>query len=181
MIKTTFTKKRVVVLFMLILVLMIAYAVFRVYNPRVNFAYFEPSYLPPNISIKEKRISITEGYIRVEQNFRTEDWVYAIEEDSAGQSTAIGDADQNYNPKSIKPTCMIQKTPAQTRYRLCHWIDYGRIDVHEITFIKDGTRIYSQMPSKTDQNITIDQIEKYIDSFQRKSTLGFPVLRSSGA
>ncbi len=180
MIKKLVTKKRLVVSFAIILIAIIAYALFKTNNPSIGFAYFEPSILPPTVSIKQKRISIAHGFISVEQNFRTEDWVYSIREYSSDRLNTIGTANQDYDPKSVKPTCTIQITPAQMHYRLCHWVDYGRIDVHEVIFIKDTTRIYSQIPSKTDQDISVDQIEKYIDSFQRKNTTGFPVLRSNG-
>lgn len=181
MTKAFITKKQMVVSIVIIAIAIIAYAVSKMHNPSIGFAYFEPSYLPPSVSVKEKRISITRGYVAVEQNFRTEDWVYSIREDSSAASSSVGTANQDYDPKSVKPTCNVQKTSAQMQYRLCHWVDYGRIDVHEVIFIKDNTRIYSQIPSKTDQNISVDQIEKYIDSFQQKNTLGFPVLRSNGA
>lgn len=118
--------------------------------------------------------------MRVEQNFRTEDWVYVIQEESADKSSTIGTANQDYDPSSEIPTCRIQNTTADVRYRLCHWVDYGRINVHEVDFIKDGTRVYSQIPTQTNQAISIDQIEKYIDSFRQKRTLGFPILRSDG-
>lgn len=180
MTQITFPKSRLVVAVVLILIAATAYACFRMYSRSIGFTYFEPLYLPPNVSIKEKKISINRGYAAAGLNFRTEDWVYSIREDKSGASSQIGTAAQDYDPKSIKPTCLIQQTPAQMRYRLCHWVDYGRIDVHEVIFIKGDTYIYSQIPTKTDQTITVDQIEKYIDSFQRNATRGLPILRSVG-
>jgi hypothetical protein len=179
MFKRASSKKYVIIVFLTIVIAVIAYTVFRQINPRVGFKYFEPAYLPPSTSIKEKRISITNSNISVEQNFRTEDWVYSIIEGADDGTRTIGTASQNYDAKSVKPTCSINKTPANTQYRICHWIDYGRIDVHEVTFIKDGTYIYSEIPT-TEQEISIEQIEKYIDSFVQKSTTGLPVLRSIG-
>lgn len=159
----------------------VAFIVFRSFNPSVGFKYFEPAYLPADTSIKARRIVINK-YVpaSVGQNFRTEDWVYSIIEDKAENYSDIGTADQNYDEKSIKPTCVIDSSPNNMRYRICHWIDYGRIDVHEASFIKEGTFIYSQIPTKTSQRISVEDIEKYIDSFKRKSTFGLPVLRSNG-
>jgi hypothetical protein len=68
-----------------------------------------------------------------------------------------------------------------TRYRLCHWTDYSKIDVHEIQFIKDGTFINVQIPTKTSEVISVEEISKFVDSFTKKRTIGLPVLRSSGA
>jgi hypothetical protein len=151
----------------------------RLFNPDIGFVYFEPSYLPYNTSVKAKRITISASYTTVEQNFRTEDWVYSIIERKAVEP--IGTTDQNYDAQSIKPTCTIEISPNTIRFRVCHWVDYGRINVHEIIFIKDGTYIYSQIPTALDQEITIQEAGKYVDSFERKMTFGFPVLHSVGA
>ena len=159
-----------------IVILVIGYFVFRFFNPSVGFRYYEPSYLLPNVSIKARRISINPSVTAVEQNFRTVDWVYEIQEYRADGS--IGTAPQNYDPKSIKPTCSILSSPAGQRYRLCHWVDYGRIDVHQVIFIKDGTYTTSQIPTTLQQQISIQQIGEYVDSFKQKSTIGLPVLRS---
>lgn len=134
--------------------------------------------MPPNVSIKARRISImSHSSTAVEQNFRTTDWVYEIQEYKADSS--IGFAEQNYDPTSIKPTCDILTSPGRQQYRLCHWIDYGRIDVHQVIFIKDGTYIRSDIPTTLQERITVQQIGKYVDSFKQKSTIGLPVLRSN--
>ncbi len=164
---------------LLFFVLAIGYVIFRFFNPSVGFTYYEPSYVPANISVKTKRISITRGNVQVEQDFRTEDWVYSISEYKSDES--IGDAKQNYDPKSITPTCEIRISPVKTQYRLCHWIDYGKIDVHEIKFIKNGTFIDAQIPTELKDQITVDQLDTFVDSFKKKSTIGLPVLRSNGA
>lgn len=182
--KTLFTKQRIAILVVIVFGFASALAVIRIYNPDVGFKYFEPSYLPPNVSIKAKRIYTFKHYselTQVEQNFRTEDWVYGISEAREDMFSGVGTASQDYDPTSVKPTCNLSITPAGMQYRLCHWIDYGRINVHEVIFIKDGTRVYSQIPTETSQDISIDEIEKYVDSFEQKSTLWFPVLHSIGA
>ena len=174
------TKKSTILTIIVSLVLVIGFVVFRIFNPNVGFTYYEPSYLPPGISIKAKRISINKyAPTQVEQNFRTEDWVYSISEYKASEE--IGSTEQNYDEKSTKPTCNIETSPAMTKYRLCHWIDYGKIDVHEIKFIKGGTFINAQIPTKTSEVISVEDIDKFVDSFNKKSTIGLPVLRSSGA
>jgi hypothetical protein len=180
MFKLASSKKYVIIVFLTIVIAVIAYTVFRQINPRVGFKYFEPAYLPPSTSIKEKRISITNSNISVEQNFRTEDWVYSIIEDKDDGSSSIGTANQDYDAKSVKPTCSIQNSPEKMKYRVCHWIDYGHINIHEVIFIKNCTYIYSLIPTTIDQEISSQEIENYVDSFVQKSTTGLPVLRSIG-
>lgn len=165
----------------LLALLVVGFLVFRYFEPDVGFAYYEPVYLPPGVSIKEKRISIIgdgPNNTAVEQNFRTEDWVYEIQEYKTDATATIGTADQNYNPKSNQPTCDIRVSPQKVQYRLCHWIDYGRIDVHELKFTKSTTFINVQMPTTLQQGVTIQDIDKFVDSFHQKSTLGLPVLRA---
>jgi hypothetical protein len=173
-----FKKHKLLVLYLDILIIFFAAIIFHFFNPSLGFHYFEPTYLPPNVSIKQKRITMYPKDSRAELNFRTEDWVYQITEGKTNNGS-VGDSPQNYDSKSIKPTCVIKDTPANMHYRLCHWIDYGRIDVHEVTFTKNGTGILLRMPSETKQDITIDQIERFIDSFQPKSIHGIKINRYS--
>jgi len=67
------------------------------------------------------------------------------------------------------------------QYRICHWIDYGRIDVHEVKFTKSATFINIQIPSSINEPISLQQIDQFVDSFKKASTIGFPVLRSNGS
>lgn len=170
-------KRRALLSICVILVLVVGWFIFRLFNPSVGFSYYQPSYLPPTVSIKARRISVLPSSKEVEQDFRTVDWVYEIQEYKANSS--IGTAQQDYNPKSVEPTCDILTSPAKQRYRLCHWIDYGHIDVHQVIFIKNGTYIRSDIPTTLQQQITIPQIGKYVDSFKQKSTIGLPVISSN--
>lgn len=174
----------VYVLPLLALSIGIGAVVLYLFNPSVGFTYYEPSYLPPHVSVKAKRKYFGPSLTQIEQNFRTEDWVYSIREYSTNNSpkiTSIGTADQNYNPQSPKPTCSILASPAKVRYRVCHWIDYGRIDVHEIKFVKGNTFINALLPTTLDDHLSTEDINKFVDSFTRKSSIGLPVLRSRGA
>lgn len=179
------SKKTIVVMCMTVIVIVIiGIVIFRHFNPSLGFKYFEPSYLPPGISIKQKRISVLSGgYIEAEQDFRTVDWVYEIMEYKADGpvdgNSGIGTASQNYNTDSVKPTCDILSSTKGQQYRLCHWIDYGRIGVYQVNFIKDGTFINSEIPTTLQQKITISEISLYVDSFKSRWTLGIPVLRSN--
>jgi hypothetical protein len=164
-------------LYILFIALFMGAGLFRLFNPAVGFIYFEPSYVPPNVTITAKRIDITRRTpLQVEQNFRTEDWVYGIREVKAVH--AIDSALQNYDPASDEPTCSFFTSPGAQRYRLCHWVDYGRISVYEVSFNKAGTNIYSQLPISLQQRLSADEINKYVDSFAPASTHGIPVLRS---
>jgi hypothetical protein len=151
----------------------------RVINPPLPFKYFEPAYLPPGVSVKAKRISVTRGSTEAEQNFRTEDWVYSIREYKATEG--IGQAKQDYDARSIQPTCILLTTSKGMPFRLCHWTDYGRIGVYEVKFIKEGTFVNAQIPTTLQQRISSHQMATFVDSFARKSSRGFPVLRSNGA
>jgi hypothetical protein len=170
-------KKKILFFILAVIVIGLGVLIFRLLNPGVGFRYYEPSYLPPNVSIKALRISINAVSTAVEQDFRTVDWVYEIQEYKA--DTSIGTAQQNYNPASAKPTCSILTSSMKQQYRLCHWIDYGRINVHEVIFIKDGTYIRSDIPTTLQQPISIQQIGKYVDSITQKGTTGLPVLQSN--
>ena len=169
-------KKRLLLVIFAIGLVIVGWFVFRWFNPNVGFTYYEPAYVPPNVAIEARRINITPRSTMVEQDFRTVDWVYEIQEYKAAGS--IGTAEQNYDPKSVKPTCDILTSPAKQQYRLCHWIDYGRIDVHQVIFIKNGTYVRSEIPTTVQQQITIQQINKYVDSFKRHSTFDIHVLRA---
>lgn len=178
--KKAITKRRVIAAAFLLFAACIAYAVFRYYNPTLGFKYFEPAYLPPHVQVIEKRVSITRGHASVQQNLRAVDWVYAINEYKAGTLGYTQQVvEENYDPTSVKPTCHAAQTAAGMQYRVCHWIDYGFINVHEVKFIKEGTQVRALIPTKVSQGIPIPQIEKFVDSFERKSTLGIPVQRSA--
>jgi hypothetical protein len=151
----------------IVVMVLLGIGIFRYYNPSLGFTYFEPNYLPPAVSIKQKRISILSGgLIEAEQDFRTVDWVYEIMEYKANGpvdgNSSIGSTSQNYNTDSVKPTCDILSSPNRQRYRLCHWIDYRHIGVYEVIFIKDGTLIDSDMPTTLQQKITINEISLYV-------------------
>jgi len=75
---------------------------FRTSHPSLGFRYYEPSYLPVGTSIKAKRISISPGYKDAELNFRTEDWVYEIQESKALHEDTIGMTDRDYDVTSVK-------------------------------------------------------------------------------
>lgn len=174
-------KSYIVVALAVLLVLGAIYALFRIHNPSVGFTYYEPSYLPAGVSVKDKRILVTAatGNTSVGQNFRTEDWVYSIHEYQAGIQT-IGTAAQNYDSTSQKPTCSIKKSSAGMQYRLCHWIDYGRINVYQVRFIKNGTFVHSLIPAYIPQTISEPDIDTYVDSFAAKSTTGITAHRVVG-
>lgn len=172
------SKKRVLVSALLVLIFLLGFLIDSVIHPRMNFTYYEPSYLPDGISIKQKRIQIASGDKSASQNFRTEDWVYDITEFKA--DTDIGSANQDYSPTSKQPTCELRTTPKHQQYRVCHWIDYGKIDVTEVKFIKQGTFIWAAMPIEVGKQLPLTQIDTFIDSFHKSSTWGFPVIRSNG-
>lgn len=50
------------------------------------------------------------------------------------------------------------------------WTHYGKIDVHEVKFIKDGAFINARIPTKTSETVSIEDIDKFIDSFSSRGT-----------
>lgn len=155
-------------------------------TPPVDFTYYEPTSLPPGMSIQQKRVTVLSPVgsstrtFSAGQNFRTEDWVYEIYQ-YRDKGLAIESALQDFDASSVKPTCSFYTSPGRQYYRLCHWVDYGRIGVYEIKFTRGGTRFDVRMPTEVNQKLSLEEINKFVDSFTPKSTFGLPVLVTSGA
>jgi hypothetical protein len=136
-----------------------------------GFQYYVPQKLPRGIHITDSRISVFEEAntiysVGAELNFRTEDWVYSIREYRSGGAPEVTKL-RDFNTDSILPTCMQRTTEAGQGYRLCHWLDYGRISVYEIKFAKGDTYFDSQFPAKKSQVIPMSELDAYVDSFKK--------------
>jgi hypothetical protein len=177
----THFRKFIFVYGLVVVFLVAGFGIFKLLNPNVGFTYYEPAYLPPGVTVKAKRIFTHKDYRRVEQNFGTDNWIYSIDEYKAGEDATIGTVSGKYDEDSEKPSCEVRKSAAGMRYRLCHWIDYGRTNVYEVKFIKDGTYVNAQIPSALNERIGKGEIDKFVDSFKEKTTIGIPVHRSTGA
>lgn len=156
-------------------------------DPRFGFQYYQPTALPDGFHIVDKRIDISDPDgeilgITAELNLRKVDWVYAIRESRADAPyDSVGPSDiqtnfSNYDPASVKPTCRQMLSPMKTTYRLCHWIDYGSIDVNELKFIKNDTYIYTQFPGSISKPIPLAALDRYVDSFVKADANSFPLL-----
>lgn len=167
---------RITIVLIILIPVTVSYGISRVAPPKLTFTYYEPSYLPPNVSVRDKSIMDFHGDRSVWLSLAPA--IYAIQETSGPDG--IPSAAENYDPTSVKPTCHIGKTPNKTPYRVCHWIDYGRTNVNEVQFGHGNTWIVSWVPTSLDQHLTIDQIERYIDSFAPKSPQSLPIKYSSG-
>ncbi len=137
-------------------------------DTKYGFKYLEPTSLPPDIKVVGKRISVASEAgkiygVQAEINLRPVDWVYAIRESKLDGPTPVASG-QNYDPDSVKPTCSQEKTEEHS-YRLCHWIDYGKINVYEIKFAQDGTFIDAQIPLETNDKILVSSLNSFVDSF----------------
>jgi len=138
-------------------------------DSKLGFQFYEPGFLPSGFRVTDKRVSVFEsgGKVRgvaAEMNFRTEDWAYGIlESRHAGQD--VHTDLRNFDPTSKEVTCTQGASPSNKAYRLCHWLDYGRISVYEIQFVQEGTFIDVQFPAAKDVAIHGADIEKFIDSF----------------
>jgi hypothetical protein len=155
-------------------------------NPRHGFQYYEPKRLPAGFHITDKRIDIVNPGgklygIGVDLNFRTEDWVYSIRESRANSSSSPDNSSvftelNNYDPTSVSVTCRQENSAKKQSYRLCHWIDYGRISVYEVKFIKGGTYIDTRFPGTITEVVSISSINDYVDSFVKAKTTGFKTI-----
>ena len=184
------SKKNVLLIVGAILVLSLAYLLYMTINPLANpkyyFQYYSPTRLPVGFHITAKRIDVSgsdgQTYgVSVDLNFRTEDWVYGISEskansDSSPDSSTTATTLNNYSPSSVGVTCRQVSSPKGQSYRLCHWIDYGRISVYEINFIKSGTYIGTQFPGTLQHVVPVSEISDYVDSFEKSIALEFPIV-----
>ncbi len=140
-------------------------------DPKWSFQFYMPQKLPQGIHITDSRISVFEEAdeiysVSAELNFRTEDWVYSVGEyRSNGQSETTGLKDFDIN--SVTPTCAQRATKLNQSYRLCHWLDYGRISVYEIKFAKGNAAIDSRFPTKKGHVISMSELDTYVDSFKK--------------
>ena len=139
-------------------------------NPQYGFSYLEPTKLPAGVKIVGKRIDVFgEGGkifgVDAEINLRPVDWVYAIQESryKADEDVTIT-AQHSFNPTSAKPTCSQEQAPTLS-YRLCHWIDYGKISVYEVKFVQNGTYIDARIPFETNSQIPLSALSSFVDSF----------------
>lgn len=154
-------------------------------NKQNGFQYYEPTKLPDGFHITQKRILIYKPHgrtnsIQAEMNLRTEDWVYEISEQNNGGTNGPSTTLANYNPASIKPTCRQVETSQHQSYRLCHWIDYGRIGVYQVQFVKGKTFIGTTFPGTTTSVVPVNAISTYVDSFVAAKASGFTLLISLG-
>lgn len=152
-------------------------------NAQYGFQYYKPAELPAGFHITAKRIDISnpDGKllgIDVELNLRTQDWVYDIMEYRVGSGDAQNTRTKltNYSPASVGVTCRQVTSPAKQVYRLCHWIDYGRISVYQVNFIKGNTFIDTNFPGTKSSVVSVSSISTYVDSFVAANATGFPIL-----
>lgn len=161
-------------------------------DPTVGFRMYIPTEIPGGLRITGKRITVHHASfygpqrgalnrlvdVGVDMNLRKGNWVYSIQESRAGTdytndtSTAL----RNYDLNSKEPTCTQRKSPKGQSYRLCHWTDYGRISVFETKFIKGDTYIDTTFPVALDKPISVDELDKYVDSLKRADPTGLPIL-----
>jgi len=155
---------------------------------KYSFQYYNPTKLPAGFAITAKRIDIglaTNAPV-AEMNLRTEDWVYEISESDGGlaEPTTTEVDVNNYTPNSVKPTCTGITSSQKQYYRLCHWLDYGRISVYEVKFMKydnnheNPTFIVTEFPSTKDRIIDQSEIDNYVDSFVKARASGFKLLNA---
>lgn len=157
-------------------------------NPKFGFQYYKPTELPSGFRISEKRIDLgmRPQDMAAEMNLRNGDWVYEIRETNGNFSdpSAMSTTANNYNPLSSSVTCSARVSPKEQGYRLCHWVDYGRISVYEVRFLKydkdkagNSTFIDTEFPAIISKVISSSEINKYVDSFTKTRATGFKLMQ----
>lgn len=159
-------------------------------DPHVGFQMYTPTKLPEGFRITGKRISVSSAHfydkkngdphkperVTLEMNLRTEDWVYSIRELRVGiysdSKNDIASTVNNYDPTSTKPSCTNRTSGQGREYRLCHWVDYGRISVFEVKFIEENTLIETTFPASLQKPIESNEIDTFVDSFQKADPEG---------
>jgi hypothetical protein len=154
-------------------------------NPKYGFPYYKPTMLPSGFSITKKRIDLglQPQFMAAEMNLRDTDWVYEIRETNGSYADPTAtdiDAD-NYNPSSISVTCTQRSSPKGQGYRLCHWVDYGKVSVYEVKFIKlenmdHITLVETEFPSTTNRVLSAQELNTYVDSFIKARATGFKLM-----
>jgi hypothetical protein len=172
-------KSKKILLLIIIVLVAIVGILFKLSGGILVFSYLKPMYLPSGISIKDARVIATKADVFTELNFRTEDWVYEIQQ-SQTRSTTLPSAKGNYDAMSINFTCSMFVSPKQRQYRLCHSVDYGKISRYEVTQINGSTLITSAIPTTLNYVIATEDIGKYVDSFKRTPKLFAPTFRHDG-
>lgn len=146
-----------------------------------GFEYYTPTYLPEGVEIKKRQLFIqkyksggdpygrTITNTRVYLSFRDVNNVYAIRQRSISHykdaSTFIATNDTSYDPSSRSPSCKAVVSNA-TKYRLCHWYDYGdRYSVYEIRFILSSTAIDVELASPNNRVLSEQEIKRFVLSF----------------
>lgn len=161
-------------------------------EPAVGFQMYTPRKLPDGFQITDKRISVHSTYfydkengdpnkirdVTLEMNLRHEDWVYAIvqrraKSDHKAEVTATY---TGYDSTSITPSCMNRTSDTGKRYRLCHWVDYGKISVFEVKFIEGDTYIDTTFPTTLQNSIEVSEIDRYVESFEATKPEGIETL-----
>lgn len=170
----------VTAIFMSVLLFRQFYSVYPLMNPEHGFIYYAPTKLPTGFTVTQKRVAVIKTNsktlgVYAELNLRTEDWVYEINESkriSQETTTSL----TNYDPKSVGVTCKQQASLKAQKYRLCHWIDYGRISVFEVKLNINDTHISSTFPADINRVVSDSELMEYVDSFRKSNTAGWPVL-----
>lgn len=187
---STVSKKNIsLVLTAIVAVVLIIFGVFSYHrvqktdplkDAKLGFQYLYPTRLPSGIRIVSSRIAVKHaagggyGSVAAEMTFRDSEWVYGIQEARAnGEDVAVKSND--YSPASVLPTC-VQKTSGEQSFRLCHWIDYRKISVFEVKFIKSGVYVVARLPSTINKPISEAELMAFVQSFNPADASGLPVL-----
>jgi hypothetical protein len=150
-------------------------------DSKVGFQYLYPTKLPSGFSIKSQRISLSHSKphqlssLAVEMNLRTSDWVYSIQESKYTNEDLTVKTD-DYDSSSIEHTCKDTKTQNNRTYKVCHWVDYKKINVFQVEFVQGNTLVDTKFPTPLDRTLTTEDFDTFINSFVSRKVPELPIL-----
>ena len=153
----------------------LGYGVYRWRATRIDFTYFEPSSLPANATLAQRRLIKDERnngtFVRTKQSFRAKDgWYYTITQWSGQHASAGGGLTKDPRVAS----CNWVETPHKQTYRLCY--RYARDMITTYVELNRGT---TYLELSFSHRVEQAAITTMIDSLKPASTLWLPVTHSS--
>ena len=153
----------------------LGYGVYRWRATRIDFTYFEPSSLPANATLAQRRLIKDERnngtFVRTKQSFRAkDDWYYGITQWPGQHASAGGGLTKDPRIAS----CRWVETPHKQTYRLCYHHADEMLTTH-VELNRGTTYLELYFPRRIEQA----DITTMIDSLKPASTLWLPVIHPS--
>ncbi len=151
-------------------------------DSKVGFRLLYPNTLPPGYAVKTKTIYIHHSRPHVLKDasivmsFRKQDALYGIQERRANNEDTTTTKLDNFDPVSKEPTCTQRQTPKGQEYRLCHWIEFGKVSVFEVKLIMQGIYFQATFPASQDAPLSETELNAFIDSLHVINPSGISIM-----